>query len=161
MKIMQLRNPNNSWKNGVNQIKNSQERILCLIVMSQNIVTELKHIKFLFFIFTTICHILEWMLLIFQNVLCFLIPLMVSLNIFCSDPHNFLKEIMIIKKKLGKKHKRKLFVAHQNLQKYFMVYQYMPKIFHSPWKRTPAPFLHTSYRNCRHPSVFIKYYSKC
>ena len=47
---------------------------------------------------------------------------MASSNILCSDPHNFLKEVIKNKqtnKKLGKKHKRKFFVAHQKLLKIF------------------------------------------
>ena len=45
---------------------------------------------------------------------------MASLNILCSDPHNFLKEVIKNKqtnkqtnKKVGKKQKRKFFLAHQ------------------------------------------------
>ena len=51
---------------------------------------------------------------------------MASLNILCSDPHNFLKEVIKNKqtnkqtnKKVGKKQKRKFFLAHQKLLKIF------------------------------------------
>ena len=59
---------------------------------------------------------------------------MASLNILCSDPHNFLKEVT---KKMGK-YIRAFFVVHQKLSKIFHDHQYLPKIFHGPCK-TPGP----------------------
>ena len=51
-----------------------------------------------------ISHIAKCILLIFKKCLIFLkIPLMASLNILCSDLHNFLKEVAQKKKKKKKK----------------------------------------------------------
>ena len=60
------------------------------------------HEKLFFWIFNNICHIPEWILLIFKNSLFFKIHLRARLNILCSDPHNFLKEVT---KKIRKVHK--------------------------------------------------------
>ena len=82
--------------------------------MKQTTSTASKYIQsYIFLIFTNICHIPDWILLIFKNALFFLIPLMTSLIILCSDPHNFLKEG--IRKKVHKK----IFVAHQKFSKIF------------------------------------------
>ena len=58
----------------------------------------------MFGIFITIFHIPKWILLVFSMV--FLnIPLMATLNIWYSDPQNFLNEI--IKKSRKEEHKKR------------------------------------------------------
>ena len=84
--------------------------------MTKTAATGSKHIKSYFSeFFNNICHITEGILLILKNSLFFKIPLMASLNILYSGPHNFLKEGT---KKLGN-YIRKFFVAHQKFCKIF------------------------------------------
>ena len=66
-------------ENGNNKVKMHQNFIIIIIII---------------IIINNMCHITKWILLIFKNALFFFrIPLMASLNILCSDPNNFLKEI--------------------------------------------------------------------
>ena len=69
-------------------------RILFPIVITKTAAAGSKHIKSYFSGFlNNICHITEWILLIFKNSLFFKIPSVASLNILCSEPHNFFKKV--------------------------------------------------------------------
>ena len=107
-----------------------------LIVMTKTAATGSKYIQSYFSWFSNnICHIPEWILVIFKNHWFFKVPFMTSLNILYSDPHNFLKEAT---KKLGK-YIRNFLCSIKNSHKYFMAHQYLPKIFHGPCKNPPDP----------------------
>ena len=64
---------------------------------------------------------------------------MTSLNILCSDHHNFnvLKEIA--KKNKERETQRFFLWPIKHFQKYFMAHQYMLIIFYGPCKNPPAP----------------------
>ena len=64
---------------------------------------------------------------------------MASLNILCSDDHNFLKDVT---KKFGEVHKNIFLWPIKNSQKYFMTHEYLPKIFLGPCKNPPPPLLY-------------------
>ena len=83
--------------------------ILFPIVMAKTTSTGSKHIKNYFpgFLITFVIYLSEFYL--FLKVNFFKIPLMANLNILCSDPPQFLKEVT---KKL-EKYVRKHFLAHQ------------------------------------------------
>ena len=111
--------------------------------MKKAAATGSKHIKNYFSkSHQNICHITKWILLIFKNALFFFkIPLRVSLNVLYSDPHNFLKEVTPQKKKENRNEAHKNFFLWpiKSFRKYLMAHQYLPKIFHSPYKNPPPP----------------------
>ena len=47
-------------------------------------------------------------------------------------------QMNLLKVKIRKEHENILWPI-KNFQKYFMAHQYMPKIFHDPWKNPPTP----------------------
>ena len=78
MKLMQRINPQSTSEKMESNDKESSRKsiiklyILCPIVMAQTAATASKYIKKnLFLIFINICHIPEWILLIFRNALFF------------------------------------------------------------------------------------------
>ena len=55
---------------------------------------------------------------------------MASLDILCSNPLN-------LKNKITYRTKKDILWPIKNIEKYFMVYQYMLKIFHGTYKNPP------------------------
>ena len=63
--------------------------------MTKTAATGSKHIKICFSGFlNNICHIPEWILLVFKNFVFFKIPFMASFNVLFSDPHSFQKKLV-------------------------------------------------------------------
>ena len=56
---------------------------------------------------------------------------MASLDILCSNPLN-------LKNKITKIEQENILWPIKNFEKYFMVHQYLPKLFHDPHKNPPA-----------------------
>ena len=57
---------------------------------------------------------------------------MASLNILCFNPFNLGNKIMKIEQE-------NILWPIKNFEKYFMIHQYMPKIFQEPYKNPPPP----------------------
>ena len=97
------------------------------------------HQKWFFLFLIILLHILEWILLVLKISYFLKIPLMASLNILCSDPHNVLKEAA---KKIRKVHKKRFLWPIKNSQIYFISNQNLPKTFYGPCKTSPLPPLY-------------------
>ena len=75
---------------------------------------------------------------------------MAILNILCSDPHNFLKEV--------RKEAHKKIFSHQKFSKDFMAHQYLPKIFHGPCKNLPPLSVYLMYGPLYFSVIFLRKY---